>query len=391
MEEGYVAGRHCLAQCVLVFLANAIRVARMHARQSHMERLNSNTLAFPLDLLGGLQRDMPKHNTFSNDNSLLDEIRMNSIRTRTQPWMLLFCTTLLCCGAKYGYCQPPEKSLAFTARSDGLGSDGIAMSGEIKIHFVTKGEGPLMVMIHGFPDYWYTWRKQIPELSQRFKVVAIDQRGFNESDQPAGVENYSLDKLVGDVRAVIEHFKQSKAIIVGHDWGGMVAWSFAMTYPEMTERLIILNLPHPNGFRRELANNPEQQKNSAYARFFQSPIAASTLSAEGLAKWVTDDDARPKYVEALRRSSVEGMLNYYKANYPKEPYVAPNTDGPRVKCSVLMIHGLKDKALLAEGLNDTWKWIDGDLTLVTIPNADHFVQQDASDLVTRSMVSWLSR
>ena len=272
---------------------------------------------------------------------------------------------------------------------DALGTHGFAQSGAVRIHYVTTGEGPLVVMIHGFPDFWYTWRMQIPALAEKHQVVAIDQRGFNQSDQPEGVENYKLEKLVEDVRSVIQHFKRQQAIVVGHDWGGMVAWQFAMSHPEMTERLVILNLPHPNGLRRELANNPEQQKNSAYARFFQTQQAGSMVKVESLVEWVKDPQARAKYVTAMQRSSIEGMLNYYKANYPREPYTVPDDAGPLVKCPVLMIHGLKDKALLPGGLNDTWKWLENDLTLVTIPEADHFVQQDAPDKVTRTIVNWL--
>jgi len=272
-----------------------------------------------------------------------------------------------------------------------LGTHGFAQSGDVRIHFVTKGEGPLVVMIHGFPDYWYTWRNQMPDLAEKYQVVAIDQRGFNQSDQPVGVENYSLDKLVGDVKSVIEHFKREQAIIVGHDWGGMVAWQFAMTHPEMTERLIILNLPHPNGLKRELANNPQQRENSAYARFFQTENAASLVTPEVLVAWVKEPAARQKHLEAMQRSSMEGMLNYYKANYPREPYTAPIEAGPKVQCSVLLIHGLKDQALLPGALNDTWKWLEKDLTLVTIPDADHFVQHDAPEMVTKSILSWLSR
>lgn len=275
--------------------------------------------------------------------------------------------------------------------AEGLGKHGFAPSGEVRIHYVTQGTGPLVVMIHGFPDYWYTWRNQMPALAESFQVVAIDQRGFNESDQPVGVENYTLDKLVGDVKSVIEHFQREQAIVVGHDWGGMVAWRFAMAHPEMTERLVILNLPHPNGLLRELANNPEQQQNSAYARFFQSDAAASLVKPESLVDWVKDPAARQKHLAALQRSSMEGMLNYYKANYPREPYTAPTDEGPKVKCPVLMIHGLKDKALLPGALNDTWKWLEKDLTLVTIPDADHFVQHDAPDKVTSAMVKWLSQ
>lgn len=272
-----------------------------------------------------------------------------------------------------------------------LGAEGFADSGGVKIHYVTKGNGPLLVMIHGFPDYWYTWREQIPALAEHFQVVAIDQRGYNKSDKPQGVDQYGMDKLVADVKAVIEHFQRKKAVVVGHDWGGAVAWSFAMTLPDWTDRLVILNTPHPNGIRRELAQNPQQRKNSAYARRFQQPDAASSLQVEALASWVRDPAAREKYVEALRRSSREGMLNYYKANYPRAPYTDAKTSLPKVKCPVLMIHGLRDQALLASGLNNTWEWVDSDLTLVTIPQAGHFVQQDATELVTKTMVGWLTR
>jgi epoxide hydrolase 4 len=279
--------------------------------------------------------------------------------------------------------------------------DGYVDSGGIKIHYVSLGrkENPLIVMIHGFPDFWYSWRAQMPELAKHFHVVAIDQRGYNLSDQPEGVENYKTDKLVGDVVAVVKHFGVAKAVIVGHDWGGLVAWTFAMTHPEMTDRLVVLNLPHPRGLVRELATNPQQQKNSQYARNFQKPDAAKHVALEFLTGWVRDPEARKVYLAAFKRSSLEGMLNYYKANYPRVPEDAANNkeatpvipDFPAVKCSVLLIHGLKDQALLPGALNDTWKWVDNDLTLVTIPGAGHFVQQDAAELVTKTITGWLRR
>jgi pimeloyl-ACP methyl ester carboxylesterase len=276
------------------------------------------------------------------------------------------------------------------AADEELGQEGFADSGGVKIHYVTRGQGPLVVLIHGFPDYWYSWRDQMPALAERFQVVAIDQRGYNKSDKPEGVENYTVDKLVGDVAALLKHFKRDKAVIVGHDWGGLVAWTFAMTHPDKTDRLIILNLPHPKGLMRELANNPEQQKNSQYARNFQKPEAAKTLKPEMLTFWVKEPEARKKYVEALGRSSMEGMLNYYKANYPREPY-KDDRQFPPVKCPVLMIHGLKDTALLPGALNDTWKWLEKDLTLVTVPQAGHWVHRDAPEFATKTMVRWLTR
>ena len=275
------------------------------------------------------------------------------------------------------------------ARAEDVVEHEFANSGDVKIHCVTAGNGPLVVMLHGFPDFWYTWRKQIPAIAENHQVVAIDLRGFNKSDQPEGVENYAIPKLVADVEAVIKHFGKTKATVIGHDWGGMIAWSFAMQHPEMTQRLVILNLPHPACLTRELANNPDQQQASAYARHFQQPDAASELTAEGLTFWVKDAEAREKYIDAMKRSSFEGMLNYYKANYPREPYTE-QTDFPNVKCPVLMIHGLKDTALLADGLNGTWKHLDQPLTLLTVPNADHFVQQDAPQLVTDTITRWLA-
>ncbi|MBI2479464.1 MAG: alpha/beta hydrolase [Planctomycetia bacterium] len=271
-----------------------------------------------------------------------------------------------------------------------LGTEGYVDSDGVKLHYVTAGEGPLVVMIHGFPDYWYTWRNQMPELAKHFHVVAYDQRGYNKSDKPEDVENYKVDKLVGDLVAVVDHFKQEKAIIVGHDWGGMVAWTFAMTHPERTDRLVILNLPHPKGLVRELANNPQQRLASTYARVFQEPDAAAQVTPEVLVFWVKGVEAKQKYIEAFQRSSIEGMLNYYKANYLRQPYDGAAREFPNVKCSVLMFHGLKDVALLPGALNDTWQWVDKDLTLITIPDAGHFVQHDAAAFVTKKMVNWLT-
>ncbi|MFT4640397.1 MAG: pimeloyl-ACP methyl ester carboxylesterase [Verrucomicrobiales bacterium] len=268
---------------------------------------------------------------------------------------------------------------------------GYADNAGVKIHYATLGKGRPIVMIHGFPDFWYTWRDQMAALSEDYQVVAIDQRGYNKSDKPKGVDNYSLDLLASDVEAVVKALGKEKAIICGHDWGGMVAWQVAMNKPELTEKLIILNLPHPRGLGRELANNLQQQKNSGYARRFQKEDAHKELTAEALAGWVKDPKAKERYVKAFENSDFEAMLNYYKKNYPREPYKAPQGPVVKVQCSVLMFHGLDDKALLATGLNGTWDWLDKDLTLVTIPGADHFVQQDASDLVTRSMRMWLGR
>ncbi len=268
---------------------------------------------------------------------------------------------------------------------------GSVDSGGVRIHYATLGKGPLVVMIHGFPDFWYSWRAQMAGLAGSYQVVAIDQRGYNLSDKPQGQQNYDIALLVDDVRAVVQHFTPGgKATIVGHDWGGYVAWTFAMKYPEATDRLIILNLPHPRGLAYELAHSPQQQDNSAYARRFQQPDAAKALSADGLANRVKDPAVKARYVEAFRHSDFEAMLNYYRQNYPREPYREDPSPLVKVKAPVLMFHGLKDTALLAPALNNTWDWLDNDLTLVTVPGAGHWVQDDAADFVTATMTSWLA-
>ena len=277
---------------------------------------------------------------------------------------------------------------------------GYAVSeGGVKIHYASLGKGPLVVMIHGFPDFWYSWRHQMDALSKNFHVVAIDQRGYNLSDKPKGVEQYDMTLLVSDVAAVIKHLKADRATVVGHDWGGIVAWQTAMALPQMVERLIILNLPHPNGLLRELRTNPEQIKNSAYARNFQekSPSDPTVffgmpMNPQTLSGWVTDKAARTRYVEAFKQSDFDAMLAYYKRNYPRASGadVPPAPEPPKIKMPVLMFHGLNDQALHSNGLSGTWNWLEKDLTLVTVPGAGHFVQQDAAELVTSTMQWWLT-
>jgi pimeloyl-ACP methyl ester carboxylesterase len=262
-----------------------------------------------------------------------------------------------------------------------------ADNGGVNIHYVTLGRGPLIVMVHGFPDFWYGWREQMEVLSRRNLVAALDLRGYNLSDKPRGVEQYNIAVLASDVAAVVRDLGRERATIVGHDWGGGIAWTFAMLYPQMTDRMVVLQTPHPRGLLRELRTNPEQLANSAYARNFQREGAHLTLTAPLLAGWVRDPDARARYVEAFERSDFEAMLNYYKANYPREPY--DDIPLPQVQAPVLVIHGTADQFLLTAGHNGVWDWVDASVTVLTVPGVSHFIQQDAADLVTRRIKRWL--
>jgi len=277
---------------------------------------------------------------------------------------------------------------------------GFADNDGVKIHYATVGEGPLVIMIHGFPDFWYSWREQMAALKGDYKVVAIDQRGYNLSDKPEGNEQYAMPLLLADVAAVIRHFGQEKAIIVGHDWGGAVSWQFAFNYPQMVDKLVILNLPHPVGQLREMIINPEQRANTAYAQRFQAgspsdpdiffgmPMTPQTLSG-----WVTDPEARKRYIAAFELSDFDAMLAYYKQNYPvlreASTEIPAPPPVPRLQMPVLIFHGLADTALHSDALNNTWDWIDADTTIVTVPKAGHFVQQDAAPMVSSTLHWWL--
>jgi epoxide hydrolase 4 len=290
--------------------------------------------------------------------------------------------------------------LPFAAQAQDIAArvaDGYADSGGVRIHYVTLGDSkdPPVLMIHGFPDYWYSWRALMADLSRDHFTIAIDQRGYNLSDKPEGEQNYQLKYLVDDVAAVLHRLGLAKATIAGHDWGGVVAWQVAIDRPELVDRLVILNLPHLRGIRRELATNPQQARNSAYARFFQQDDAWKKMSVPALVDIAVPDksdaDTRAKYTQAMQLSSIAAMLDYYRQNYPREPYAPDTSPVVKVQAPVLVIHGLDDTFLLAGALDGTWQWVDGDLTVVTLPHVGHFVLRDAPTRVVPLVRRWLAQ
>lgn len=268
--------------------------------------------------------------------------------------------------------------------------DGYVNNDGVKIHTVSVGRGSPVVMVHGFPDFWLTWKPQMLAIAAAgHRAVAIDQRGYNLSDKPKGDENYAMPHLVSDVAAVIKA-NGGKAALVGHDWGGAVSWNSAYRHPELIERLAILNLPHPNGLSRELADpNSRQAEHSTYAQNFKKPGAAATLKPEQLAHAASTPETYPAYVEAFKRTDFEAALAYYRVNYPGPPY-SKGPELPPLKLRTLLIHGLKDTALLAPAIDGTWRWIDAPFELNTYPWAGHFVQRDAAEEVSAALVRFLS-
>jgi pimeloyl-ACP methyl ester carboxylesterase len=273
--------------------------------------------------------------------------------------------------------------------------DKFAQNGPVKIHYVVEGKGPLVVMIHGFPDYWATWKPLMATLSAAgYRTAALDTRGYNLSDKPQGVAAYAMPNLIGDVAAVIAAEGQKDAIVIGHDWGAAIAWQTVLNRPELVNRLVILSVPHPAGMARELATNKDQQANSQYARNFQKDGSEKVLTAERLASMANRNPAeKAGYLEAFGRSDFAAMMNYYRANYPR---IAPGDPPPpavaypKIKVPVLVIHGMKDTALNAAGHAGTWNQVDADTTILMVPTAGHFVQHDAEALVDRTVKDWLN-
>ncbi len=290
-------------------------------------------------------------------------------------------------------CQPsaptpetatPEAATPGAARA--VESKFATSSDGTKIHYAVSGEGPLVVAIHGFPDFSGSWDTLRPALDDAYRVAAIDTRGYNLSDQPEGVANYDAAKLVEDVAAVIAAEGQQKAVIVGHDWGAFISWRTALTRPDLVDRLVIMSVPHPANMGRQLQAAPE---NSNYAVNFQREGSENNLTAEGLAGWVQDPAQKAKYVEAFGRSSFAGMMNYYRANYPSAGAAAAQPAFPKIDAPVLVIHGMQDQALLSMGHNDTWEHVAKDTSILMIPDAGHFVQHDAAALVNVTIRNWL--
>jgi epoxide hydrolase 4 len=253
---------------------------------------------------------------------------------------------------------------------------------------------PMIICLHGFPDDHRTWRPIRAMLAERFFIVTPDLRGYSRSDKPEGIDNYRWEALVGDVIALIDHFGRRKTILLGHDWGAAIAQQVACRHPDRVDRLILLNMPHLNGLQRELAANPRQQKASAYARLLQNEVPLGPYDLETLRRQLTTGGGRGRglsmTLDVLRKSSWTALLNYYRANYPRPPYRFDGTS-PRsiINVPTLILFGLDDPWVLADGLRDNGRWFSRPLKVVTVPRAGHWVHFDEPELVAGTILLWL--
>jgi pimeloyl-ACP methyl ester carboxylesterase len=271
----------------------------------------------------------------------------------------------------------------------------------IRMHYVTQGEGPLIVLLHGFPEFWYSWRYQIPFLAKHgYTVVAPDLRGYNDTDKPR--RGYDVPTLLRDIVGLIRGLGQEKAIIVGHDWGGALAWAFALRYPAMTERLIVMNAPHPGAMLREI-RTLKQLRKSWYIFFFQIPWLPEYvllrnhaneigrgLRGSAVQKSVFPREETAKYQEAMSKpGAMTAALNYYRQVFRRLPRSSWGTEF-QVSVPTLLIWGEQDIALGIELTTGLEQWVD-DIEIKRIPDSGHWVQQEQPDKVNDYMLEFLHR
>jgi epoxide hydrolase 4 len=277
---------------------------------------------------------------------------------------------------------------------------GTAQVNGIRLHFAKSGAGPLMLFLHGFPEFWRAWQAPMAHFAARgWLTVAPDQRGYNLSDKPEGVEAYRAKHMIEDLRQFAAGFSREKFVLVAHDWGGAVAWGLAIAHPELISRLVIINSPHPYTFWRELAKNPAQQKASAYMLRLRAAKAEGSLSENGyerlwrfafsLGKVNFSNEDRAAYIEAWSQpGALTGSLNWYRASplYPpsdSDPGAAKLTLEPRdfmVRVPTLVVWGEDDQALLTGCLEGLEACVP-ELRVVRVPGASHWIVHEHLDLV----------
>ncbi len=284
----------------------------------------------------------------------------------------------------------------------------------VALHYVESGrdpdadDQPLVLLLHGFPGFWYDWRHQIDPLADAgYHVVAPDLRGYNRSEKPEGVDAYRMDELVGDVTGLVEAFDRDSATVVGHDWGGGVAWETAIRRPAIVDRLAVCNAPHPRAMGRELLSNPSQLRRSWYMGFFQLPwLPERVLAADDFRRFtevlragtatdaLSEEDLR-RYRNAIsRRGALTAALNYYRAaarSAPREwlgqalPWSGHDAT---VAAPTLICWGDRDEAVVPDLAEASQRWVPAS-HVEHFPDAGHWVQLDDPDGVTATLLAFL--
>ncbi|MFX1498056.1 MAG: alpha/beta fold hydrolase [Promethearchaeota archaeon] len=257
----------------------------------------------------------------------------------------------------------------------------------VKLHTIFIGKGSPLILLHGFPDFWFGWAPVIPELKKFYRLIIPDMRGYNLSDKPQGKENYVLDILVEDIRDLGKELNLKSFYLAAHDWGAVIAWAFTEKYPEMVRKLAILNGPHPKIFQHNLVTDKEQQKASFYIFEFQKPqgekylfddnFKALKAAVFGTAKnkHAFDDFTKQKYIQAWSQpDAILSGVNYYRANTNFDKLTGI------IDVPTLVIHGMQDKAVLPQNLNGLSDYVK-DVRILRVENASHWIIHDQPEVV----------
>jgi pimeloyl-ACP methyl ester carboxylesterase len=284
----------------------------------------------------------------------------------------------------------------------GGGEDMSVDAAGVRLHAVSRGMGPLVVLLHGFPDFWYGWRHQLPALAEAgFRAVALDLRGYNLSERPRRVADYALDRLVDDVAGAIRASGGRAHAVIGHDWGGVIAWRLSTRHPALFERLAILNAPHPARFR-EVLRSTSQLLRSWYVGAVQLPtlpewalrrrgcaLLLRFLRAEHRRAGAFDDTDARAYASVFGPpGALRAALAYYRALLR-----APRSAGRAMTDAVthhptLLLWGERDSALVSANATGLDRWVPNG-EVVRVPGAGHFVQSDAPEIVNAALVRFL--
>ncbi|XP_026110274.1 epoxide hydrolase 4-like [Carassius auratus] len=271
-------------------------------------------------------------------------------------------------------------------------------SSGLRFHYVTKGDHrrPLMLLLHGFPENWYSWRYQLQEFSSHYHTVALDLRGCGDSDAPVPLEQYSLDILLYDIRDTIDELGHTSCILVGHDWGGMLAWHFALERPDMVQRLIVMNAPHPASWLDAVLRRPSQLLRSGHACFFQLPMlpeivlsledfklvrslfCGKNLGIRNKSRRLTETQMEGYLYRLSQPGGLTGPLNYFRSLLSNTLYKHQDVGVP-----CMLIWGEAD-TILVEGMSGgTRPYVRGPVVIHTIPECSHWVQQDQPERVNK--------
>ncbi len=275
----------------------------------------------------------------------------------------------------------------------------VFQNGSVELHAVAAGpqDGPVVLLLHGFPEFWYSWHKQIEPLAAAgFRVIVPDQRGYNQSSKPAGVASYALPQLVSDVIAIADQLGRERIFLAGHDWGASIAWSVALLHPQRIARLAILNVPHPSVMRRYLMKNRRQLRKSWYMFFFQIPFLPEALfsafhfrmGARSLVRssrpgTFSEDDLAQYRAAWSQPGALTAMIHWYRAAFR---FRAPFPD-PQVRVPTRILWGLRDAFLLSEMAQDSLRYCTN-AELYTFANATHWLQHEEPTRVSESLIDF---